>query len=85
MGRTELNGKHQKKWLTANAEATGDMGLIPWLGRSPGGGNGNLLQCSFLGDPMDRGAWQATVHGVAESDITEHTHTRTLEETDIKM
>ena len=61
--------------MTASAEATGDMGLIPWLGRSPAGENGNPLQCSFLEDPMDRGAWQATVQGVTESDITEHTHT----------
>ena len=36
------------------------------LGRSPGEGKGNLLQCSCLGNPMDRGAWWATVHGVAE-------------------
>ena len=44
-----------------------DMSLIPGLGRSPGVGNGNLLQYSCLGNPMDRGAWQATVHAVAES------------------
>ena len=44
-----------------------DSGLIPWLGRSPGGGNGNVLQYSRLGNPMDRGAWQATVHGVIKS------------------
>jgi len=41
--------------------------LISGLGRSPGGGNGNLLQYSCLGNPMDRGAWWARVHGVAES------------------
>ena len=45
----------------------GDPGLIPGLGRSPGGGHGNPLQYSGLGNPMDRGAWRATVHGVAES------------------
>ena len=45
----------------------GDTGSIPGLGRSPGEGNGNPLQYSYLGNPMDRGAWQATVHGVAKS------------------
>ena len=50
----------------------GDTGSIPGLGRSPGGGNGNPLQCSCLGTPMDRGAWRATVHGVEkEWDVTE--------------
>ena len=44
---------------------------IPWLGRSPGGGHGNTLQYSCPENPMNRGAWQATVHGVAESDMTE--------------
>ena len=39
----------------------------PWVGRIPGGRNGNPLQCSCLGHPMDRGAWEATVHGVADS------------------
>ena len=43
----------------------GDPGSIPGLGRSPGEGNGNPLQHSCLENPMDRGAWQATVHGVA--------------------
>ena len=56
------------KNLPANA---GDMGLIPWSGRFPGEGNGNPLQCSCLGNPMDIGAWQATVYGAAkESDMT---------------
>ena len=41
--------------------------LIPGLGRSPGEGNGNPLQCSCLENPMDRGAWWATVHGVISS------------------
>ena len=45
----------------------GDAGLIPRSGRSPEGGNGNPLQYSCLGNPMDREAWWATVHGVAES------------------
>ena len=42
-------------------------GSVPGLGRSPGRGNGNALQYSFLGNPMARGAWTATVHGVAQS------------------
>ena len=45
----------------------GDLDLIPGLGRSPGEGNGNPLQYPCLKNPMDRGAWYATVHGVAES------------------
>ena len=43
-----------------------DMGLIPGLGRSPGEGNGNPLHYSCLGNPMDKGDWQATVLGVAK-------------------
>ena len=43
----------------------GDPGSIPGLGRSPGEGNGNPLQYSYLENPTDRGAWQATVHGIA--------------------
>ena len=50
--------------LPANA---GDAGLIPGSGRSPGEENGNPLQYSCLGNPMDRGAWSAMVQGVAES------------------
>ena len=45
----------------------GDLGLIPVLGRSPGKGNGNPLQHSCLENSMDKGAWRATVHGVAKS------------------
>ena len=44
----------------------GDKGSVPELGRSPGGGNGNPLRYSCLGNPMDRGACQATVHGVTK-------------------
>ena len=51
----------------ANAGNLRDLGLIPGLGRSPGEGHGNPLQCSCLESPMDRGAWQTTVHGVAKS------------------
>ena len=50
-----------------NAGGTGDMGLIPGLGRSPGEGHGNTLQISCMKNPVDRGAWQATVHGLAKS------------------
>ena len=43
------------------------MGLILGVGKSPGGGNGNPLQYSYLENPMDRGAWQSAIHGVSES------------------
>ena len=54
-------------WLSDKESAcsAGDVGSIPGLGRSPGEGNGNPLQFSCLGNPMDREAWLATVHGVA--------------------
>ena len=55
------------KESTSNAGDTGDAGSIPGLGRSPAGGNGNPLQYSCLENPMDRGAWWATVHGVTQS------------------
>ena len=48
-----------------SACSAGDLGSILGLGRSPGEGNGNPLQYSCLENPIDRGAWQATVHGVA--------------------
>ena len=51
----------------ANAEDIKDMGSVPGLGRSPGGGHGNPLQYSCLENPMDRGAWQATFYRVAKS------------------
>ena len=59
-------GSSLGKEFTCNA---GDMGSIPGLGTSPGKGNGNPLQCSCLGNPMERGAWQATIHGSQESDM----------------
>ena len=54
----------------AKKGVTRDTSLTPGWGRPPGGGNGNPLLCSCLGNPMDGGAWQATVHGVTESDTT---------------
>ena len=62
----------------ANIGDTRDAGSIPGSGRSPGVGNGNPLHYYCLQKPMDRGAWQTTVHGVTkELDMTEHTHTHT--------
>ena len=49
------------------ARNAGDLGSIPGLGRSPAEGNGNPLQCSYLENPMDRGAWLATFHSVTKS------------------
>ena len=59
-----LPGGSVVKNLPAN---TGDVGSDPGSGRSPGEGNGNPLQDSCLENPVDRGAWQATVHGVVKS------------------
>ena len=58
-----------------------DAGSIPGSGRSPGEGNGNLVQYSCLENPMDRGAWRATVHGVTKSwtqlkQLSVHAHVR---------
>ena len=55
------------KNLSASAGDAEDMGSIPGSGRSPGGGDGNPLQYSCMKNPMDRGAWWATVHGVTKS------------------
>ena len=66
-GWVSLGGSVVEK-RPANA---GDVGSIPGLERCSGEGNGNPLQCSCLGNPMDRGAWSAAVHGVAkQSDET---------------
>ena len=62
-----LPRRHSGKESTASAGDIRDVGSIPESGRSPGGGNGNPLQYSCLENSMDRGAWWATVHGVAKS------------------
>ena len=64
------------KNLLVNAGDTGDSGCIPGLGRLLGEGNDNPLQYSCLKNPMDRGAWWAPAHGVAEWDPAEHKHRR---------
>ena len=61
------------KNLPANAEDIRDAGPVPGLGRSPGGGNGNLLQYSCLDNPTDREAWRAIVQGRKELGMTEAT------------
>ena len=65
-----LGGLHSKE-SACNAE---DLGLIPGSGRTPGEGNGNPLQYSCLENPMDKGAWWATLHRVAKSQIGLSTH-----------
>ena len=72
----EVNGIYLEMWgfpgdsmvknLPAKAGDARDVGLIPGSGRFPGEGNGNPLHDSFLENPVDRGAWQATVHGVTK-------------------
>ena len=62
----DLSSVSKVKNLPANAGEAEDLGSILWSGKSPGGGNGNPLQYSCLGNPMDRGAWRATVHGVTK-------------------
>ena len=67
------------KNLPANAGNTGEVDSTPGWGQPPGEGNGNSLQYCCLESPMDRGAWQATVHRVAKSQaqLSAHTHTHT--------
>ena len=66
----------QVKNPPANSGDAGQSGLNPGLGRSPGEANGNPLQYSCLGNFTDRGAWQATVHEITESDTAEYIHIR---------
>ena len=67
------------RWLRGKESAykAGDAGLMPGLERLPGGGHGKPLQYSCLENPVDREAWQATVHGIVESDTTEVTEHNT--------
>ena len=66
---TPIHSSRFPKWLTGKESScqTGDVGLIHGSGRAPGEGNGNLLQYSFLGNPIDREAWWAPVHRVSKS------------------
>ena len=77
------------KKLPINNGNTRDMGLIPGWGRSPGGGHGNPLQYSCLENPMDRGAWRATVHRVTKSQtwlkwVSKHAHGISVPRTEIE-
>ena len=63
MGQGFPGGSDSKE----SASNAGDPGMVPGSGRSPGEGNGNPLQYSCLENSMDRGAWRATIHGVARS------------------
>ena len=67
----KINGASQVALVVKNPPGNAgdirDSGLIPGSGRSPGGGHGNPVQCSCLENPVDRGAWRATVHRVAKS------------------
>ena len=74
----DFSGGTAVKNLPANAGETRDVGLIPQLGRLPRVGNGNPLQYSCLQNPMDRGAWRSTAHGVTKSEtrlVTGHART----------
>ena len=64
----------------ANIGEARDMGSIPGSGRYPGGGKGNPLQYSCLGNPMDIGAWKVAVHSITKSwiQLSMHTHTHTI-------
>ena len=71
---TASEAECKQAWVTPGGSvvknlpaSAGDTGSVPGFGRSPGEGNGSLFQHSCLGKPMDRGIWQATVHGVTKS------------------
>ena len=68
------------RWLRVKKSASnaGDAGFISGLGRSPGEVNGNPLQYSCLGNPMDRGTWWAKVHGTAEMNMTQRLNMHAL-------
>ena len=68
------------KNLPASAGDTGDVGSIPQSGRSPGVRNSNPFQYSCLENSNDRGAWRATVHGIAELDMSEQLALMTMHE-----
>ena len=74
---TDTSGAFQEALVVKNPPAnTGDTGSIPVPGRSPGEGNGNPLRYTCLENPMERGAWWASAHGVTETDTMEPTHAR---------
>ena len=75
MGEKGFPGGTVVKNLPTNTGDARDVGSIPGLERSPGEGNGNPLQYSHLENSMDRGAWQARVHGVTKSQAQLRTHT----------
>ena len=67
LSKSLVGGANGKEPASASAGDIRDVCSIPELGRSPGVGDGNPLQCSCLENPVDRGAWLATVHRVAKS------------------
>ena len=71
MTGNDFPGGSVSKESTCNARDTGDSGLIPRSGKSPGGGHGNPLQYSCLDNPIDRGAWKATWLGERTSQVIE--------------